>query len=155
MAFTNAQRFIISYLIDKIDFLEIYGFAREKVITPLNIKKAWKTTGLEPLDSEVVLKQLPARPSVDRSTTPPSTVTYMGLTGEAVHVPVTPANVTQVEELFKQILKEEPQLDSETVLKLKKLSKCVSKAIANASIQCTTNVNLITAELMKKKCLNR
>jgi len=32
----------------------------------------------------------------------------MRLTGEAVHVPVTPANVAQVEELFKQILKEKP-----------------------------------------------
>ena len=91
---------------------------------------------------------------MDQPTTPPSTVTYMGLTGEAVHVPVTPANVVQVEELFKQILKKEPQLDPETVLKLKKLSKCASKAIANASIQHTTNVNLITAELMKKKCSN-
>src|SRR6266480_1859128 len=96
------SKFIISYSINKIDFLEIYGSAREKAITPLNIKKAWKTAGLELLDPEVVLKQLPARPSVNRPITPPSTVTYTGPTGEAIHVPITPANVAQVEELFKR-----------------------------------------------------
>ena len=69
-------------------------------------------------------------------------------------MPVISANMTQVEELFKQILKEELQLNPESVLKLKKLSTCISKAIANAFIQCTTNVDLITTELMKKKCSN-
>jgi hypothetical protein len=149
------SKFIVSYSIDKIDFLEIYGSAREKAITPLNIEKAWKAVGLEPLDPEVVLKQLPARPSVNRPITPPSTVTYTGPTGEAIHVPITPANVAQVEELFKRIVECEPQLDPETLLKLQKLSKGASKAIANAFIQRTTNVDLITAELTKKKRSNR
>jgi len=55
------SKFIVSYSIDKIDFLKIYGFAQEKVITPLNIKKAWKTAGLKLFDPEVVLKQFPVR----------------------------------------------------------------------------------------------
>ena len=87
------SKFIISYSINKIDFLKIYGSTREKVITPLNIKKAWKTAGLESLDSEVILKQLPARLSVDQPTTSLSTVTYTGSTGEAVYVLVISANV--------------------------------------------------------------
>ena len=65
-------------------------------------------------------------------------------------MPITPQNVAQVDELFKQILEGE-QLDPAIALKIQKLSKAAFKAIANSAIQHTTNVDLIKAELIKKK----
>jgi hypothetical protein len=42
------SKYLVSYSIDRnIDFLEIYGAARNKAITPTNIKKSWKSVGLE------------------------------------------------------------------------------------------------------------
>ena len=98
------SKYIISYSIDKIEFLEILGKARDKAITLLNIEKAWKAAGLEPYDPEVVMNQLPKRP-IAQPAIPPSTVTWTGPTGEAVQVPITPSNVAQVDELFKRIIK--------------------------------------------------
>jgi hypothetical protein len=82
---------IISYSIGKSDFLEILGVARDKAITPVNIKKAWKAVGLEPLDPEVVLNNFP------NSSPPPLRVSLTSPTSEVVHVPVTPSNVAQVD----------------------------------------------------------
>ena len=73
------SKYIVSYSIDKIDFLEIYNAARDKAITPTNIGKAWKSAGLEPWDPELVLKQLPKRPSI-QPTTPPLNITQKGPT---------------------------------------------------------------------------
>jgi len=136
-----------------LEFLEILSGARDKAITPLNIEKAWAGVGLELYDPEIVMKWLPKRPS--RPVTPPSTVTLTGPTGEAVQVPITPANIAQVDELFQRIIEGERQLDPAIVLQIQKLCKGASKAIANVSIQRTTNIDLIEAELTKKKRANR
>ena len=101
-----------------------------------------------------MLKQLPKRPSV-RPATPPSTITWKGPTGESVEVPITPSNVAEVDKLFKRIVEGESRLDPATALNIRKLSKGACKAIANASIQRITNVDLITAELTEKKRSNR
>ena len=100
------SKYIVSYSIDKIDFLEILGEARDKAISPANIQKAWESVGLEPYNPKVVLEQLPKQPSV-RPATPLSTVTWTRPTGEEVQVPITPANVAQVDELFQRIIQGE------------------------------------------------
>ena len=70
-------------------------------------------------------------------------------------MPITPANITQVDELFQRIVEGEHQLDPALVLQIQKLRKGASKAIADSIIQRTTNVKLITAKITKKKQLNR
>jgi DDE superfamily endonuclease len=70
------SKYIVSYNIDKLEFLEILSGARDKAITPLNIEKAWAGVGLEPYDPEIVMKRAPKRPS--RPVTPPSAVTLTG-----------------------------------------------------------------------------
>jgi len=92
---------------------------------------------LEPYDPEVVMKQLPERPTA-RPVTPPSTITWTGPIGEAIQVPITPANIAQVDELFERIIKGKHQLDPAIVLQIQKLRKGASKALANVSIQRTT-----------------
>ena len=129
--------------------MEIYNAARDKVITSMNIGKAWKSVGLELWDLELVLKQLPKRPSI-QPTIPLLNITQKGPTGKSIEVPNIPANVVQVDELFKTIIGQ-IHLDPAIVLKIQKLRKGTCKAIANASIQWTANVDLITAELTKKK----
>ena len=99
------------------------------------------------------MKQLPKRPSI-QPTTPPLNITQKGPTGESIEVLNTLANVAQVDELFKTIIGQ-THLDPAIVLKIQKLRKGACKAIANASIQRTANVDLITAELTKKKRSNR
>jgi len=100
------------------------------------------------------MKQLPKLPS-ERLVTPLSTVTWTGPTGEVVQVLITPANVAQVDKLFKQIIQGKHQLDLAIVLQIQKLRKRALKAIANASIQHTANVDLIKAELRNKKRSNQ
>ena len=70
-------------------------------------------------------------------------------------MPITPSNVVQVNELFKWIIEGDYQLDPAIVFNIQKLWKGAAKAIANASIQRTTNVDLIEAELTKKKQSDR
>jgi hypothetical protein len=50
------------------------------------------------------MEQLPKRP-LDRLGTPLSTITTFGLEGEAIQVPITLANVKQVDELVARISK--------------------------------------------------
>jgi hypothetical protein len=102
----------------------------------------------------VVLEQLLKQP-LSRLATPPSTVTWTRPTGEEVQVPITPANVAQVDELFQRIIQGEHQLDLAIVLQIQKLRKGASKAMANASIQRTANVDLVEAKLRNKKRSNR
>jgi len=111
------SKYIVSYGIDKVEFLEILKEAWDKAITLLNIEKAWKAVGLEPYNPKVVmqqlLEQLRARPA-----TPPLTVTQIGLTGETVQVPVTLLNIAQVDKLFQRIIEGEHQLDPAIVLQI-------------------------------------
>jgi hypothetical protein len=142
------SRFLINYSIDKVDFLEIYKIARAGAITESNISKAWKAVGLDPFEPDVVLKQLPGQTLVSlRPTTPPAIVN-LTLDGNAAQ---TPGNVAQIEDLFNHIIKDEPQLDPATLLKLKKLLKGATKAMTNAKIQHTTNAELIAAKEVKKR----
>ena len=87
---------------DKVDFLEIYRTAHDQAITGESIQKAWKTSGLEPLNPEIALAKLPKKPDA-RPSTPPLTVTLTGPSGESAQVPIIPgSNVAQVDELFKK-----------------------------------------------------
>jgi len=98
----------------------------------------------------VVLKQLPSQTLVSlRPTTPPATVNLT--LDSAVQIPITLRNVAQIEDLFNNIIKDKPQLDPATLLKLKKLLKGATKAITNAKIQHTTNAELIAAKEVKKR----
>ena len=117
----------------------------------MNIGKAWKSARLVLWDPELVLKQLPKR-SFIQPTTPLLNITQKSFTGESIEVLNTPVNVAQVDELFKTIIGQ-THLDPAIVLKIQKLRKGACKAIANASIQRTANVDLITAELTKKEAI--
>jgi len=59
-------------------------------------------------------------------------------------------NETQVDKLFKTII-DQTYLDLTIVLKIQKFRKDACKVITNTLIQQTANVDLITAELIKKK----
>ena len=96
-------QYIISYSIDKIDFLKIYNAIKDKVITLINIRKAWKSAELELCNSELILKQLPKRPSI-QPTTLSLNITQKDPTGKFIEVPNTLANMVQVDELFKTII---------------------------------------------------
>jgi hypothetical protein len=76
-----------------------------------------------------------------------SKITWTGPLGEVVQVPITPVNITQVNKLFKQIVKGKHKLNLAVVLQIQKLQKGASKALANVSIQRTTNISLIEAKL--------
>jgi hypothetical protein len=146
------SRFLIDYSINKVDFLEIYKIARAGAITESNISKAWKAVGFNPFKPNVVLKQLLSQTLVSlQPTTPPPLLVNLTLDGNAVQMPITLGNVAQIEDLFNNIIKDEPQLDPATLLKLKKLLKGAIKAMTNAKIQHTTNAKLIAAKEVKKR----
>jgi hypothetical protein len=67
---------------------------------------------------------------------------------------ITLANVVQVDQLFNWIVEGE-NLDLAMLQKLQKLRNAASLAIANSSLQRTTNVDLIVAKKTKKKRSNR
>jgi len=69
-------------------------------------------------------------------------------------VPITLANVAQVDQLFNWIVESE-NLDLAMLQKLQKQRNAASLAIANSNLQRTTNVDLIVAEKTKKKRSNR
>jgi len=60
-----------------------------------------------------------------------------------------------VEDLFQGIIKGEPQLNPVIHIKLKKLLKGATKAIANAKIQHSQNAELIAAKETQKRCNKR
>lgn len=62
-------------------------------------------------------------------------------------MPITPANVAEVEDLFQGIIKGELQLNP-VILGHKKLMKGATKAIANAK---STNTKLIAAKETQKR----
>ena len=73
---------------------------------------------------------------------------FIASNDEAFQAALTSRNVMKVENLIKQILKDEV-LDSAIVLQIKKLSKVAVKAIANTTIQSSTNEELL---LQLKHC---
>ena len=98
------SKYIVSYSIDKLDFLEILGLARDKAITPINIQKAWAAVGLEPFDLSIVQGQLPNQ-LFKRLVTPLLAVSLtISLTSKTIKVPNTPVNVEQVDKLFDWIV---------------------------------------------------
>jgi hypothetical protein len=68
---------------------------------------------------------------------------------EAFQAALTSRNVTEVKNLVKQILKDET-LDSVIVLQIKKLHKIAVQAIADTTIQSSTNEELLM-QLKKHK----
>jgi hypothetical protein len=52
------------YSINKIQFLEIYQYARQVAITASNIASAWKKARLEPFNLDIVLELLPKPESI-------------------------------------------------------------------------------------------
>ena len=144
------SRFLVDYSIDKVDFLEIYRSAREGAFTESNISKAWKAVGLEPFDPDVVLKQLPGQTLATIRPSTPLVIVSLSARGDTVQVPITLANVAQVEELFEQIKKGE-RLDPATLMRIKKLMKGATKSIANTKIQQATNAELVAAKETKRR----
>ena len=66
----DITRFGFAYSIDKVDFLDVYQKARTLAITLANIQKAWNRTGLNPLNCDVVLEQLPEATILGSSSNP-------------------------------------------------------------------------------------
>jgi len=76
-------------------------------------------------------------------------LTFTTLNGEAFQATLTPRNVTEVEDLVKQVLEGET-LNPAIALQIKKLHKVAIKAIANTTIQSSTNEELLM-QLKKRK----
>jgi DDE superfamily endonuclease len=100
------------YSINKLQFLEIYRYARQAAITTSNIVSAWKKAGLEPFNPESVLELLP-KPldSIDSAITleRPSTLVYttlQDLVNHYLQVPNTPSNCQEVEVLFHDLYRQ-------------------------------------------------
>ena len=74
---------------------------------------------------------------------------FVASNDEAFQAVLTPRNVTKVKNLVKQILEDET-LDSVIVLQIKKLHKVAVKAIADTTIQSSTNEELLM-QLKKHK----
>ena len=71
-----------------------------------------------------------------------SSLTFTASNDEAFQAALTSRNVTEVKNLVKQILKDET-LDPAIVLQIKKLHKVAVKAIADTTIQSSTNEELL------------
>ena len=76
---------------------------------------------------------------------------FVASNNEAFQAALTPRNVTEVENLVKWVLKDET-LDSVIALQIKKLCKIAVKAIADTTIQSSTNKELL---MQLKKCKKR
>src|SRR6266487_1459806 len=74
---------------------------------------------------------------------------FVASNDEVFQAALTSRNVTEVKNLVKQILKDET-LDSVIVLQIKKLHKIAVKAIADITIQSSTNEELLI-QLKKHK----
>ena len=133
-----------TYNINKMDFLEIYQAARLESFTMEGIRKAWTSVGLSPFNPDLVLQALLGY-NDSRLITPPS----ISMTIGSMQVPITPANVLEVQELIKSIA--DQGLDCIVLERLAKLEKGACKAIATAQLQSTANDKLIKAIKEKKK----
>src|SRR6266487_3314145 len=74
---------------------------------------------------------------------------FVASNDEAFQAALTSRNMTEVKNLVKQILKDKT-LDSAIVLQIKKLHKIAVKAIADTTIQSSTNEELLM-QLKKRK----
>ena len=114
------------------------------------IQKAWKKSGLFPSDLEVVLQKLLVQSQSSTSVlNQTSSLIFVASNDEAFQAALTSKNVTEVKNLVKQVLKDET-LDSTIVLQIKKLHKIAVKAIADTTIQSSTNEELLM-QLKKRK----
>ncbi len=145
-------RYGAAYSVDKVDFLKQYRLARNKAITPTNIQKAWKATGLFPFNPQLILKdfillkEATERPLAQsynitiRPTTPPeAVVSYNGPSGSCEAI-LTPANMREVQLLLDKLCKSS-QVEAEILLK--KVGKSAMLAMADSIIQNRTNEELI------------
>ena len=142
-------QYAATYNVDKIEFLDIYQDAREKAFTIKNIKSGWATAGLSPYNPDIVLETLSSTDLTTRPQTP--VLSFTDHNKQHMSVPITPANILDVEALVNRVLIGEPNLDPAIVLQLVKLKKGASKAIANAQLQCLTTNTLLKAINAKKE----
>jgi hypothetical protein len=147
-------RYGFTYSIDKVDFLDIYQEARRTAITTENVQNAWRSTGINPWNPNIVMDRLP-KVAITASELRPQTpkLTFTAENGQSFHACLTPANTAQVEQLVQQVLQGE--LNPAIAFQIRKLSKAASKAIANAVTQSTVNSELLTALKQKKSRTNR
>ena len=131
----------VSYSIDKVDFIQLYGKAREEALTVKNMQSAWAKSGLVPLDSAVVTKKLP-QPPTSGSTTP---VLSIATQEDEFLLPFTPANAEQVKSLIQ--LHHQGEADSMAVME--KLTKACNSFMAQTHVQRVTNQELMRAQRLK------
>jgi hypothetical protein len=96
------------YLVDKLQFLEIYRHARRSAITLSNIESAWKKAGLNPFNLSEVLDQLPKlelekEALVLEPPSTPSRTTLQDLVNYYLQVPKTPSDLQEAEILFYKL----------------------------------------------------
>jgi hypothetical protein len=132
-----------SYSIDKITFLQIMQEAREKAITDENIKSAWANAGLKPFDPTIVLNKLPPTQHYEEQPSTPCSK----LVDDKLPL-TTPANILQVEVLLHQAI---ANSNSNNLEIISKLSKAACRAIADAHIQRSTNIELVKAAKAKPR----
>ena len=108
-------QFGAGYHIDKCDFLEQLKEARNKAISPINIGKAWRKSGLSPYNPERILQLYPpAEPaeqpqnenflvSIRPATPPESTITYQGPDGGIQELLATPKTTVEIQRLLKRL----------------------------------------------------
>ena len=151
-----------SYSIDKVDFLEQYQKARTSAFTLQNIQSAWEKVGLVPYKPSRVLDDFstPQDPPPEAQeehysvTFPPSTplrgtLTYSGPSGSSSKL-LTPATTLQVQQIMRKA-KEGGDLE----LMVQKVGKAATLAIAEATIQNRTNIDLLDLNSRKERKNNR
>ena len=134
-AIRRKMEFGETWVIDKVDFLEVWHIVRDKAMTKEVIQSAWQKSGLLPYDPNVVLSQIPPKDS-----SRPSTAAGAPLPENQFQ---TPATTREVEEILKKVGNDEMD-EVTTLLAIQKLGKAASKAIA-----ATTTMNAVNESFAK------
>ncbi len=155
---THVQRVTwleISYSINKTNFLKLYQLTRHETITSLNIRKSWTATELLSFSSVLVLQHFSSVKKLKQSqqynivihssTSFEATVTYID-SDKNLEVILTSANISQVQQLIKQAIKEST---SDQILQ--KMSKAAIWVIMKSTIQNVTNQKLLKLNRRKKQ----
>ena len=116
------------YSVDKADFIQFYGKARQESITVENVLSARRKSGLIPLNPIIVIDNI-LEPLKPRPITPPEVIVIT--LDNQCSFPYTPANSQQVHELIE--LLKNSHLDSGVVLS--KMVKAASSAMAQNHCQ--------------------
>jgi len=136
------------YAIDKVDFLEMLRLARNDAVNPTNILKAWKAVGLSPYNPQLILQDFPPQASENeaakyyqvtiRPTTPPEALIRCEGPNGSREAILTPGNTRQVQCLLEKALH-----GQDTQLIVQKVCKSAIIAMAESTIQESTNADLL------------